>query len=287
MRPEKGLLGIRKALNLYANIRPVLPHARAAAASPLKADRLRGVDLIVVRELTGGIYFGAKSRKHGDGGVEARDVCVYSEAEIERVTRIACSLARSRRARVTSVDKANVLETSRLWREVVTRVVRDEYPDIALDHMLVDACAMHLIMRPAAFDVILTENMFGDILTDEASVLAGSIGLLPSASLGGDASSDRRRCALYEPIHGSAPAIAGQGIANPIGAILSAAMLLRWSFGLSREADALERAVAATLERGIVTADVAAPSERTFSTTAVADAVVEQMTSAPALTSVA
>jgi len=281
VRPEQGLLAIRQALGLYANIRPVTPHPRLTAASPLKPELLRGVDLVVVRELTGGIYFGAKSRKHSELGEVARDVCTYSEAEIERVTHIACHLARARRGRVTSVDKANVLETSRLWRQVVTRVVRDEYPDLTLDHMLVDACAMHLITRPASFDVVLTENMFGDILTDEASVLAGSIGLLPSASLGGAASEARRRHALYEPIHGSAPTIAGKGIANPIGAILSAAMLLRWSLGLAREADAVEGAVARVIDRGVVTVDVATSPERAFDTTAVAEAVAAQVAGTP------
>jgi 3-isopropylmalate dehydrogenase len=279
VRPEQGLLGIRRALQLYANIRPVAPYAQLAAASPLKPELLRDVDLVVVRELTGGIYFGAKSRKHSEHGVVARDVCTYSEEEIERVTRIACTLARARRGRVTSVDKANVLETSRLWRQVVTRVVRDEYRDVTLDHMLVDACAMHLITRPSSFDVILTENMFGDILTDEASVLAGSIGLLPSASLGVETGS-KRRGGLYEPIHGSAPTIAGKGIANPIGAILSASMLLRWSLGLPDEADAVDRAVAQTIDNGVLTVDVAASPERASSTVAVAEAVCERVANA-------
>lgn len=279
LRPEKGLLGIRRALQLYANIRPVSCHPRLAAASPLKAELLTGVDLVVVRELTGGIYFGAKTREQRDNTTVATDVCTYSVAEIERVTRVACALASGRKGRVVSVDKANVLETSRLWREVVTRVVRDEFPQIALEHMLVDACAMELIRRPAAFDVVLTENMFGDILTDEASVLAGSIGLLPSASLGDATRDDGRRIGLYEPIHGSAPTIAGRGIANPIGAILSAAMLLRSSLGLIAEADAIERAVASTLDEGIVTADISLPGRQPVSTTTVAEAVAATVAS--------
>ncbi len=275
VRPEQGLLGIRKALGLYANIRPVAPYPRLAAASPLKAEVLRDVDLIVVRELTGGIYFGRKSREAGADGVVATDVCTYSVAEIERVARVAGSLAQSRRGRLTSVDKANVLETSKLWREVVTRVIRAEYPEVELDHMLVDACAMHLITRPASFDVIVTENMFGDILTDEASVLAGSIGVLPSASLGGTVGTGGRRPGLYEPIHGSAPTIAGKGIANPFGAILSAAMMLRLSLGLAAEAKAIERAVDDTITRGIVTPDLAAASPHPTGTVPVAQAVAD------------
>jgi 3-isopropylmalate dehydrogenase len=202
---------------------------------------------VFVRELTGGIYFGAKTRSAND----ASDLCSYSAHEIERVTRVAGRLAQSRRGKLTSIDKSNVLETSRLWREVVTRVVQTEFPAIALEHILVDAAAMHLIRRPADFDVIVTENMFGDILTDEASMLAGSLGLSPSASLG-----DGKR-GLYEPIHGSAPDIAGKGIANPVGTILSAALLLRHSLGLEREALAVEQAVAASLTQGLRTADIA------------------------------
>jgi 3-isopropylmalate dehydrogenase len=209
---------------------------------------VRGVDLVFVRELTGGIYFGAKSRT----ATEASDLCSYTAAEIERVTRVAGLLARMRRRKLTSIDKSNVLDTSRLWREVVTRVMRSEFADVAVEHILVDAAAMHLIRRPADFDVIVTENMFGDILTDEASMLAGSLGLSPSASLG-----DERR-GLYEPIHGSAPDIAGKGIANPVGTILSAALLLRHSLGLETEARAIEAAVHAALAAGLRTADIAA-----------------------------
>ena len=216
-RPEQGLLGLRKALGLFANLRPVTTLPALAAASPLKEDRLAGVDIMVVRELTGGIYFG----KRGRTTLAAFDTCEYQVSEIERVCRAAATLARERRGRITSVDKANVLDTSRLWRDVATRIFADEFADLETEHLLVDAAAMHLLSRPADFDVIVTENMFGDILTDEASMLAGSLGLLPSASLGAGSPG------LYEPIHGSAPDIAGRGIANPCGAILSAAMLLR------------------------------------------------------------
>ena len=247
VRPEQGLLAIRKALGLYANLRPVQPHPVAFAASPIKPHLLQGVDLVVVRELTGGIYFGEKQR----AADTASDLCTYSVAEIERVIRHACRLAMQRSRRLTSVDKANVLETSRLWRETATRIVRDEFPEITLEHQLVDSMAMHLLARPRAYDVIVTENMFGDILTDEASMLAGSLGLLPSASLG------EGRVGLYEPIHGSAPDIAGKGIANPCASILSAAMLLRHSLGLEAEANCVEQAVSAALSAGYLTADLA------------------------------
>ena len=206
VRPEQGLLGLRKALGLFANLRPVVPHPAVLDASPIKAELLQGVDIMVVRELTGGIYFGDKHRT----ATEAVDVCRYSVIEIERVVRLAADLARQRRKRLTSVDKANVLETSRLWRSIVERILPAEYPDVSFEHMLVDSAAMHLLKRPRDFDVIVTENMFGDILTDEASMLAGSLGLLPSASLGATG-----RGGLFEPIHGSAPDIAGRGIANP------------------------------------------------------------------------
>jgi 3-isopropylmalate dehydrogenase len=222
-------------------------HPALADSTTLKADVVRGVDLVFVRELTGGIYFGAKTRDADS----ASDLCSYSVGEVERVTRVAARLAAAWRRKLTSIDKSNVLETSRLWREVVTRVMKLEFPDIAVEHILVDAAAMHLIRRPTDFDVIVTENMFGDILTDEASMLAGSLGLSPSASLG-----DGKR-GLYEPIHGSAPDIAGKGIANPIGTILSAAMLLRHSLGLEAEALAIERAVSTSLRNGLRTADIA------------------------------
>jgi 3-isopropylmalate dehydrogenase len=247
--------------------------------SPLRAERLEGVDFVFVRELTGGIYFGEKRRERINGYERAVDVCTYTTGEIERVTRVAGELARTRRRKLTSVDKANVLETSRLWRTTVTRVVREEFPDLELDHVLVDACAMQLLRNAQAFDVIVTENMFGDILTDEASMLAGSLGVLPSASLGdvevehsqgdgdgGEESVRRLRRGLYEPIHGSAPDIAGRGIANPIGTILSVALMLRHTFGLESEARAVESAVSATIGDGCVTVDIAPRGGRSYST---------------------
>jgi 3-isopropylmalate dehydrogenase len=256
VRPEQGLLGLRRALGLYANLRPVTPHPALVDASPLRAERLVDVDLLVVRELTGGIYFGEKRLESVPGGERATDVCTYSTHEIERIVRVAAELARGRRGRLTSVDKANVLETSRLWRRVAARVVADEFPDVQLEHLLVDSCAMHLVTSPARFDVIVTENMFGDILTDEAAVLTGSIGLLPSASLGAPSEVDAKRVGLYEPIHGSAPDIAGRGVANPAGTILSAAMLLRHSLGLQAEARAVERAVFDAIASGVRTPDI-------------------------------
>ena len=264
VRPEQGLLQLRKALGLFANLRPVVPHPAVMHASPIKAELLHGVDIMVVRELTGGIYFGEKSRTATD----AVDICRYSVMEIERVVRLAASLARARRQKLTSVDKANVLETSRLWRTTVNRIMPAEFPDVAVEHMLVDSAAMHLLQRPRDFDVIVTENMFGDILTDEASMLAGSMGLLPSASLGADP-----RGGVFEPIHGSAPDIAGRGIANPYAAILSAAMLLRHALRLDAEAKALETAVHHAIGAGALTADLAAPG-RSITTRAASDAVL-------------
>ena len=266
VRPEQGLLAIRKALGLFANLRPVKPHAAALDASPIKAELLQGVDIVVVRELTGGIYFGDKTRS----ATEASDLCRYSVEEIERVVRGAAMLARSRRGHLTSVDKANVLETSRLWRDVATRVVGEEFPDVTLEHQLVDSMAMHLLSRPRAYDVIVTENMFGDILTDEASMLAGSLGLLASASLGAG------KVGIYEPIHGSAPDIAGQGIANPYATILSAALLLRHSLGLEEEAAAVEAAVSAALDARVFTADLAAPGQA-VDTRRAAQAVLDRL----------
>lgn len=248
VRPEQGLLKLRKELGLFANLRPVTVHPQMMDLAPVKSDRLVGVDLLVVRELTGGIYFGEKRR---DGDV-AFDGCSYSVSEIERVVRLAARLAGQRKGRLTQVDKANVLETSRLWRQVTTRVLAEEFPAIELEHQLVDSMAMHLIAKPATYDVIVTENLFGDILTDEAALLAGSLGLLPSASLGDGGPG------LYEPIHGSAPDIAGQDKANPIGTILSVAMLLRWSLKLEAEAAAIEAAVAKVLDQGLRTSDIAA-----------------------------
>jgi 3-isopropylmalate dehydrogenase len=266
IRPEQGLLKLRKALDLYANLRPVKTHPVALTASPIKSHLLTGVDMIVVRELTGGVYFGQRTRTE----TSASDLCEYTVAEIERVVRRACTLAMGRNKYVVSVDKANVLETSRLWRQVATRIARDEFPEVRLDHQLVDSMAMHLIAKPREYDVIVTENMFGDILTDEASMLAGSMGLLPSASLG------EGRKGLYEPIHGSAPDIAGRGIANPCGAILSAAMLLRHSLGLEAEARCIESAVADAIDSGALTADLA-PTGTAISTDAMAAAVIARL----------
>ncbi|MDT8439350.1 MAG: 3-isopropylmalate dehydrogenase [Wenzhouxiangellaceae bacterium] len=246
VRPEQGLLALRRALGLYANLRPVAPHPALFEASPIRPERLAGVDLVVVRELTGGLYFGRKLELAD----RAEDVCSYQRDEIERVVRRAAELARSRRGKLTLIDKANVLATSRLWRKVTTELVQRDYPDLEFETLLVDAAAMHLIARPADFDVLVTENLFGDILTDEASMLAGSMGLLPSASLGDG------RCGLYEPIHGSAPDIAGQGIANPFGMLLSAAMMLRLSLGLEEEAGQVEQAVADCISAGQFTRDL-------------------------------
>jgi 3-isopropylmalate dehydrogenase len=275
IRPERGLLALRKGLELYANIRPVTVIKGTEDASPLKRNAIDGVDLVVVRELTGGIYFGEKTRTTQNSEEYASDLCSYTTTEIARVVRLAASLARQRRNKLTSVDKANVLETSRLWRSVATHIMQTEFPDVQFEHLLVDACAMHLIKRPSEFDVIVTENMFGDILTDEASIIAGSIGLLPSASLGAPAEQGKRRRGLYEPIHGSAPDIAGAGIANPIGTILSAALMLRYSLGMESEAQAIEQAVSQTIIDGYVTRDLAptVPS----STEEVGSAVVDRI----------
>ncbi|CAN5727015.1 3-isopropylmalate dehydrogenase [soil metagenome] len=255
VRPEQGLLRIRKSLGLYANLRPVAVLEALLDATSLKPEVLKGTDLIVVRELTGGLYFGRPSHQWRERrGRAAVDTLVYREHEIERIARLAFELARTRRGKLTSVDKANVLSSSRLWRAVVSEVSAD-YPDIDLEHMLIDAMTMKLIQQPSVYDVIVTENMFGDILTDEASVLGGSIGMLPSASLGAAATSGNR-AGLYEPIHGSAPDIAGLGMANPVGMILSAAMMLRMSLGLDDEASAVERAVFDTIASGLTTPDL-------------------------------
>jgi 3-isopropylmalate dehydrogenase len=245
VRPEQGLLALRAALGVYANLRPLQVHPALASLSPLKNEKLKNVDVLFVRELTGGAYFGAKTRTIDT----ATDECKYTVAEVERVARRAFQLARERRRHVTSVDKANVLETSRLWRSTVTRIAA-EFPDVKLEHQLVDSMAMLLLTQPGKYDVVVTENLFGDILTDEAAALAGSLGLLPSASLG------EGKAGLYEPIHGSAPDIAGQGVANPVGAILSAAMLLRHSLGLEQEAATVEAAVAEVVEHGPRTRDI-------------------------------
>jgi 3-isopropylmalate dehydrogenase len=256
VRPEQGLLGLRKNLGLYANLRPVKPHPALQDASPLRSELLKEVDLLVVRELTGGIYFGEpRQRLSLNGEEQAVDTMTYTEGEVRRVAHLAFQLALERKGNVTSVDKANVLECSRLWRQTVTTVASD-YPDVVIEHLLVDAAAMHLLTRPGTFDVILTANLFGDILTDEASVLSGSMGNLSSASLGERVNKLDQPRGLYEPIHGSAPDIAGKGIANPIGTILSIAMLLRYSFGLESEAQAVEEAVDAAISKGYRTPDL-------------------------------
>ena len=273
VRPEQGLLGLRKRLGLYANLRPVRVHPALADVSPLKPSLLVGVDLIFVRELTGGLYFGRpRVRDVSDGRRHAIDTLEYAEEEIARVVRLAFRLARGRNKRVTSVDKANVLESSRLWREV-TNEIAAEFPDVALEHQLVDSCAMRIVTAPRSFDVVVTENMFGDILTDEAAVLAGSLGLLPSASLG-----DTTR-GLYEPIHGSAPDLAGKDVANPIGTILSAAMLLLRSLGLAREARHVERAVASVITAGARTADMSPAPGTALTTRAMGERIRRELAS--------
>jgi len=246
VRPEQGILQLRQELGLYANLRPATCFAAIRDASPLRPELLEGVDILIIRELTGGIYFGRKTRTD----TQASDECVYTVAEVERIVRLAARLARQRSGKLCSVDKANVLETSRLWRSVCVKVMAAEFPDVRLEHMYVDAAAMHLLRRPRDFDVIVTENMFGDILTDEASMLPGSLGMCASASIGNGTRG------IYEPIHGSAPDIAGRGIANPYAAILSAALLLRHSLALEAEAVALEKAVIGALEAGVRTADL-------------------------------
>jgi 3-isopropylmalate dehydrogenase len=272
-RPEQGLLGLRKGMGLYANLRPVRPSPALVGASPLREERIAGTDLLVVRELTGGIYFGDSGRE----GDVAHDTCTYSVAEIERISRTAFEAARrraessGRKPKVTSVDKANVLETSRLWREVVGRVAAD-YEDIELEHLLVDNAAMQLVSRPADFDVVLAENLFGDILSDEAAMLTGSLGMLPSASLGADGAPG-----LFEPVHGSAPDIAGQGRANPLATFLSAAMMLRHGLGRGEDAARLETAVDAVLERGLRTPDLAADGQDQVGTAEMTAAVLEQL----------
>lgn len=269
VRPEQGLLGVRRALGLYANLRPVRVHPALVSNSPLKAERVLGVDILFVRELTGGLYFG-KPRLREKVGERTRavDTLEYTDEEIRRVVRLAMRLATARRNQVTSVDKANVLESSRLWREVATEVGR-ETPDVRLEHQLVDSCAMRLVTAPKSFDVVVTENMFGDILTDEAAVLTGSLGLLPSASLG------EGTRGLYEPIHGSAPDIAGKGIANPLGTILSTAMLLRHSLGMEEEARAVEKAVDEAITSGARTRDLG--GERSLSTREMGATICERL----------
>jgi 3-isopropylmalate dehydrogenase len=276
VRPEQGLLGLRKGLALFANLRPVQPHPALIEASPLRPERLQGVDLLVLRELTGDVYFGPRDRRLVDGELQAYDTMIYSQGEIRRIAHLAFQAARQRRRKLTSVDKANVLESSRLWRQTVNEVAAD-YPDITLEHLLVDAAAMHLLTRPSTFDVIVTSNLFGDILTDEASVLSGSMGNLPSASLGETHNRHGRPLGLYEPIHGSAPDIAGQGIANPIGTILSLAMLLRHSLGLEAEAAAIEQAVSDTITAGHRTADLAPKGQPALTTQEITNVIINKL----------
>ncbi len=275
VRPEQALLALRSGLGLFANIRPVKIFESLIDESPLKTEIVRGTDIVVVRELTGGIYFGERRRWTSDKGREAIDTMAYTEGEVERIMHVAFELARTRSKRVTSVDKANILDTSRMWREVAIEVAA-KYPDVAFEHVLVDACAMYLINQPTRFDVIVTENMFGDILTDEASMLTGSLGMMPSASLCGR-DNDGTGVGMYEPIHGSAPDLAGQGKANPLGMILSTAMMLRMSFGLETEAAAIESAVEQTLSDGHRTDDLARESTGAISTAQMGAEVVERL----------
>ncbi len=280
VRPEQALLGLRRELELFANLRPIQIHAGVVEAAPLRREILDGVDILFVRELTGGVYFGRPSeRRQGQAGREAVDTIVYDENEVRRVVDLAFSIAGDRRKRVAQVDKANILATSRLWREVTAEVAAG-YPDVEVENVLVDAMAMHLLRRPADFDVVVTENMFGDILTDEASVLTGSLGMLPSASLGAGLNALGHRAGLYEPIHGSAPDIAGRDLANPLGSIASAAMLLRHSLAAEAAASAVEGALSAVLDAGLRTADLRQPETRQVGCAAMGAAVVERLSAA-------
>ena len=271
VRAERGLLAIRKELDLYANLRPATCFSMLVDASPLKRSVVEGTDIMVIRELTGGLYYGEPRgvERFADGGARAVNTMVYTTREIERVARMGFEVARKRRKHLTSVDKNNVLVVSQLWREVVTRIAKD-YPDVTLDHILVDNCSMALVHKPTQFDTIVTENTFGDILSDEAAILAGSMGMLPSASLGGTVG-------LYEPVHGTAPDIAGKGIANPIAAILSSAMLLRYSLNMVREADRVEAAVQRVLEQGHRTKDIAGPNDKVLGTKEMGDLIVQHV----------
>lgn len=278
VRPEQAILGLRKGLGVYANLRPVYVFPMLENSTPLKPEVIKGVDIIVLRELTGGIYFGTPQKTWTTArGRQSVDTLRYSEKEIERIVRTGFELARSRRKKLTSVDKANVIETSRLWRQV-TNEIAPEYPDVKLDHILVDTASMLLIRNPSAFDVMVTENMFGDILTDEASVLGGSMGMMASASLGGGGSAFNarrrvRRIGMYEPIHGTAPDIAGQNKANPIGMIRSVALMLYYSLGLQKESAVIERSVLTALESGARTADIAQPGDRALGTREMGDLI--------------
>jgi len=276
-RAERGLLALRKELDLFANLRPASCFPTLVDASPLKRSVVEGTDIMVIRELTGGLYFGEPRGRERlpEGGERGVNTMVYTTREIERVARVGFEVARKRRRRLASVDKANVLAVSQLWREVVTRLARD-YPDVTLEHVLVDNCAMALVHKPTQFDTIVTENTFGDILSDEAAILAGSMGMLPSASLGA-AAGGRGSVGLYEPVHGTAPDIAGQGLANPIAAILSAAMLLRYSLNMAREADRIEAAVSRVLEQGHRTRDIAAAGTKAIGTKEMGDLIVRHV----------
>ena len=278
VRPEQGLLGLRKALGLFANLRPVQPHPELMGASPLKESYLEGVDMLILRELTGGIYFGEPREKriNANGEEEALDTMIYSESEVERIAKLAFEIAGSRRKKVTSVDKANVLESSRLWRKTVAKVA-SEYPEIELENLLIDAATMHLLSRPRDFDVMVTMNLFGDIITDESSMLTGSMGNMPSAALGEDLNSVGKPRGMYEPIHGSAPDIAGKGIANPVGMILSMAMMLRHSLGLSAEAETIEKAVDSVLNAGYRTGDIAREGETPLGTAEMSEKIIEKL----------
>ena len=267
VRPEQGLLGLRETLKVFANIRPVKVMPELISASPLKEELLENVDLVVIRELTGGIYFGEKYKDDN----HASDLCIYHDYEVDRIVRLASNIAMTRRKKLASIDKANVLETSRFWRNRTNNIVTTEFPDIDLEHILVDAAAMYLISKPSEFDVIVTENMFGDILTDEASMLAGSMGMLPSASIGEGVKG------LYEPIHGSAPDIAGQGVANPCGMILSIALLLRYSLKLEDEASFLEKSVENVISAGARTKDIATTGQVVLNTEEMTNCIIRDL----------
>jgi 3-isopropylmalate dehydrogenase len=275
LRPEAGLLGMRKELSLFANLRPAIVFDALIDASSLKPEIVRGLDIVIVRELTGGVYFGEPRGIFDIGNGERRGINtqVYTTSEIKRVARVAFDLARARRNRVCSVEKANVMESGRLWRDEVGKLQATEYPDVALSHMYADNCAMQLLRNPRQFDVIVTDNLFGDMLSDEASMLTGSLGMLPSASLGA-VDADGKRPALYEPVHGSAPDIAGRGVANPLAMLLSVAMMLRYSFGLGAEADLVEKAASKVLNDGIRTGDIALPGVTPVGTRAMGDAML-------------
>jgi 3-isopropylmalate dehydrogenase len=279
VRPEAGLLRLRKDLELFANLRPAICYSALADASSLKRELVEGLDILILRELTGGVYFGEPKTitDIGNGQKRAVDTQVYDTYEIERIARVGFDLARARRNKVTSMEKRNVMKTGVLWREVVADVHKREYPDVALDHMLADAGGMQLVRAPKQFDVILTDNLFGDMLSDIAAMLTGSIGMLPSASLGAPDTRTKKRKALYEPVHGAAPDIAGKGVANPIAMIASFGMALRYSFGMGKEADLLDAAIAATLDKGLRTGDIATPGARTIGTAEMGSAILAEL----------